>query len=149
MKLATVTRSSAKYLLAAILAVACTVQEPAQTQAPKSSEPVVSAPYAEGKAIILLDDDLAARVERDPSLLSDFDIESLERLFPYAGEFEERTRRAGLHRYYLVRFRDGVPATKAAASLETVPGIISAEPPMKVRRRAVFNDPSSPASGTI
>ncbi|MBP5676730.1 MAG: S8 family serine peptidase [Bacteroidales bacterium] len=141
MKLATVTRSSAKYLLAAILAVACTVQEPAQTQAPKSSEPVVSAPYAEGKAIILLDDDLAARVERDPSLLSDFDIESLERLFPYAGEFEERTRRAGLHRYYLVRFRDGVPATKAAASLETVPGIISAEPPMKVRRRAVFNDP--------
>lgn len=153
MKLATVIRNSAKFWFTAVLAVACTVQEPTQTQAPKSSEPVVSSPYMEGEATVEFSDALAALVEQDLSggavtksasldaLLTDLNIESLERVFPYAGEFEERTRKAGLHRFYTVRFKDDVPPTKAAASLEGVPGIVSASPSRKIRLRSIFNDP--------
>lgn len=75
------------------------------------------------------------------AMLSDLNIESMERVFPYAGEFEERTRRAGLHRFYMVKFRDDVPATKAAASLRSLQGVISAEPPRKIKLRTAFNDP--------
>lgn len=153
MKLATATRNFAKYWSAAILAVACTVQEPAETQAPKPSEPVVSTPFVQGEATVEFDDALTAIVERDlaggmatksaslDALVTGLNIESMERMFPYSGEFEERTRKAGLHRFYLVKFRDDVPATKAAATLESVQGIVSAAPSRKIRLRGVFNDP--------
>lgn len=153
MKLATVTRNFAKCWFAAILAVACTVNEPVETQAPNHSEPVVSTPWLEGEATVVFDDALASLVEQElaggaatksaslDARLADLDIESIERLFPYSPEFEERTRKAGLHRYYLVRFKDDVPATKAAASLKSVQGIVSAEPTRKIRRRVSFDDP--------
>ena len=153
MKLATVTRNFAKYWFAAILAVACTVQEPAETQAPKTSEPVVSTSLLQGEATVEFDEALTALVEQElaggvatksaslDALVTGLRIESMERLFPYAGEFEERTRKAGLHRFYLVKFSDDVPATKAAATLESVQGIVSAEPSRKIKLRSVFNDP--------
>lgn len=153
MKLVTVTRNFAKYWFAAILAVACTVNEPVETQAPNTSEPVVSTPWLEGEATVVFDDALTALVEQElaggvatksaslEARLADLDIESIERLFPYSPEFEQRTRLAGLHRYYLVRFKPDVPATKAAASLRSVQGIVSAEPARKIRPRAAFNDP--------
>lgn len=141
MKLATVTRNFAKYWFTAVLAVACTVQEPVETQAPNPSEPVVSTPFVEGEVTVEFSENLAARVEQDHYLLQDLDIESLERVFPYAGEFEERTRKAGLHRFYTVKFKDDIPATKAVASLKSVPGIISATPSRKIKLRSVFNDP--------
>ena len=153
MKLATVTRNCAKYWFAAILAVACTVQESVETQAPKRSEPVVSTPFVAGVATVEFSEELAALVEQDlaggvatksaslDALLTDLNIESLERVFPDAGEFEGRTRKAGLHRFYMVKFKDDVPVTKAAASLESVPGIISATPSRKIKLRGEFNDP--------
>lgn len=156
MKLVTATRNFAKYWFAAILAVACTVQESVETQAPKQSGPVVSSPYVEGQATVEFTEDLAALVEQDlaggavtksaslDALLTDLNIESLERVFPYAGEFEERTRKAGLHRFYLVKFKDDIPATKAVVSLQSVPGIVSAEPSRKIKRRTTFDDPLLP-----
>ena len=153
MKLATATRNCAKYWFAAVLAVACTVQESVETQAPKRSEPVVSTPFVAGEATVEFSEELAALVEQDlaggtatksaslDALLTDLSIQSLERVFPDAGEFEERTRRAGLHRFYLVKFRDDIPVTKATASLESVPGIVSASPSRKVKLRGEFNDP--------
>ena len=153
MKLATATRNCAKYLFAAFLAVACTVQESVETQAPKRSEPVVSTPFVAGEATVEFSEELAALVEQDlaggaatksaslDALLTDLNIESLERVFPDAGEFEGRTRRAGLHRFYIVKFKDDVPVTKAAAFLESVPGIISATPSRKIKLRGEFNDP--------
>lgn len=141
MKLATVTRNFAKYWFTAVLAVACTVQEPVETQAPNPSEPVVSTPFVEGEATVELSEDLAARVEQDHSLLQDLNIESLERVFPYAGEFEERTRKAGLHRFYTVKFKDDIPATKAVTTLKSVPGIVSAFPSRKIKLRSTFDDP--------
>ena len=68
-------------------------------------------------------------------------IISLERVFPDAGPFEERTRREGLHRFYKVHFTESTPVTKASASLSMVPGVVSVTPERIIRKRAVFNDP--------
>ena len=51
----------------------------------------------------------------------------MERTFPYAGKFEKRTREAGLDRWYDVWFDDSTPLTKAAVSLEDLPGVLEVE----------------------
>ena len=67
---------------------------------------------------------------------------SFERVFPDAGEFEERHRAAGLHRWYFA-CADGVPATKAAEGLEGLPGILSVEKEPGFKTDAIpFNDPN-------
>lgn len=48
---------------------------------------------------------------------------SMRRLFPYAGEFEARTRAEGLHRWYVVRYNEGAPATKAAGEFSLLGGV--------------------------
>ena len=75
------------------------------------------------------------------STLQEMGIISLERVFPDAGPFEERTRREGLHRFYKVHFTESTPVTKASASLSMVPGVVSVTPERIIRKRAVFNDP--------
>ena len=151
-KHAMATRNFAKYWLAALAAVACTVQEPVETQAPKASEPEVSTAFVPGTAMVEFDDALTALIEEDlaggvatksaslDAMLFDLNIEKLERVFPYAGEFEERTRREGMHRFYKVSFREDVPVTKAVASIETVPGVVSVSPERKIKLRG-FDDP--------
>ena len=144
-------RSFAKYIAAAFAAVACTVQEPLDTQAPKNSEPVSSDPYEKGVVKVQFDDALVALVEGSDgvvtkssalnSTLEEMGIISLERVFPDAGPFEERTRREGLHRFYKVHFTESTPVTKASASLSMVPGVVSVNPERKIQKRAAFDDP--------
>ena len=144
-------RSFAKYIAAALAAVACTVQEPLDTQAPKTSEPVLSAPYERGVVNVQFDEALAALVEGSDgvvtksadlnSRLEELGVISLERVFPHAGPYEERTRREGLHRFYKVRFAETTPVTKAGESLSMVPGVVSVKPQWTIRKRASFNDP--------
>ncbi len=74
------------------------------------------------------------------AVLQDLGIESLERVFPDAGEYEPRTRREGLHRFYRVKYAADIPVTKAVDGLASVPGVLSVTPVKKVRTRA-FNDP--------
>lgn len=52
----------------------------------------------------------------------------MERLFPPAGEFEARTRAAGLHRWYIVRFDKNIPVTKAGNGFFRLPEIEYTEP---------------------
>ena len=147
MKPVTATRTFAKYIAAALVAVACTVQEPIDSQAPTNSEPVASNPVS---LSLQLDDSLLALVEDAGTpltksadlnaLLEELGICRLERIFPDAGEYEPRSRRMGLHRFYKAVLREGTPATKAAVSLSEVPGILSATPSHKSRKRG-FNDP--------
>ncbi len=143
-------RNCAKHLvLAAALAAACTVQDPVNEQAPKTSEPVLSYPVRSALNVRFDDSLLQAIEDGNPvtksaplnSLFEELGIESVRRVFPDAGEFEPRTRAAGLHRYYQVTFKADVPATKAAASLEEFPGVLSARPVKKITKRAAFNDP--------
>ena len=69
---------------------------------------------------------------------------SVKRLYPDAGEWEERHREAGLHTWYIVNYdEEKAVETKAGASLlSTVDGIVYTEP-MRVKKSmaAPFNDP--------
>ena len=53
-------------------------------------------------------------------------VMKMRRLFPYAGEFEERTRAAGMHRWYLLDYDESKKMTRAAAGL-AVPGVLEVE----------------------
>lgn len=92
----------------------------------------------------LVEDDLAkgSLVTKSDDLniaLSSLNIQHLERVFPHAGEFEGRTRREGLHRWYKVTFSDEMPVTKTSGELESFEGFEFVEPVRKVKTDA-FND---------
>ena len=151
MKLVTVTRNCAKYIAAALVAVACTVQEPIDSQAPNPSELVASSALIPGQATIQFTPDMAALIEDSEGtvtksadlnvILSELGAVSLERVFPDAGPFEGRTRRSGLHCFYKVVFSDQAPMTKAVTDLTQLPGIVSVTPSRKIEKRVSFNDP--------
>ena len=58
-------------------------------------------------------------------------VESMERLFPFAGEFEPRTRKEGLHRWYKVVYASDVPVTRAAETFSELQGVEYVEEPIK------------------
>lgn len=137
-------------LLAVLAAAACTVKEP-------TVEPVLQTPEPEavepGSATILFGDDLLALIEEDLSggslqtkssdlnaALQALGIVRMERVFPDAGEYEARSRREGLHRFYDVEFDPSFPVTRAVETLISIPGVESVEPHRKVALRS-FNDP--------
>ena len=60
-------------------------------------------------------------------------IVSMKRLFPFAGKFEERTRKAGLHLWYEVEFDEQTPVTRALALLGDTTEIEIAEPVYIIR----------------
>lgn len=136
-------------LLLAVL-TACQVQEPISNIPEKESLQVIHEP---GKVVLEFEDDLLSLIEEDlaagsvetkseslNAVLQELGVKSLKRVFPDAGEFEPRTRREGLHRYYRAEFTGQQPLTKAAAELSSLPGVVSARPVRKVRMNA-FNDP--------
>lgn len=111
--------------------------------------------YEKGMAYVKFTDDIIGLVEKDLAqgnlatkstglnlALSSLGIQKMERLFPHAGEFEGRTRREGLHRWYKVVFSEDTPLTKAAGTLKEFDGFEYVEPVRKIRTGA-FNDLSS------
>lgn len=112
-------------------------------------------PTVSGLVSVQFDDALAAMVEDALSsgevvptkapgmngLLEELGIDSMERVFPDAGEYEARSRRMGLHRFYTVTYSSSVPATKASASFRSMPGVVSAHPLWKIRKRSYPDDP--------
>ena len=134
-------RNFAKTLLAAALvAVACSVEQP--QEAPIPSEPLVS--VALPSVVLELDDELlpVTKASEVGAMLEDLGLVNLTRVFPEAGEYEARTRKMGLHRFYKAEFSVDTPATKAAASLGALPGVRSVSPGRKIHLRAFkgFND---------
>ena len=131
--------------------MACSVNEPDSVT---STEPVKSSsPFLSGYVSVQFDEETAELVEAS---LADGDacatkalgddwaalgIKSLRRVFPHAGEFEPRTRREGLHRFYFVEFDKDTPATKAALDLSSIPGVVHVTPQLPVEPRAIWNDP--------
>ena len=101
---------------------------------------------------VLLDDGLTSLVEDQlvsgilktksdalNSVTAELGVESMERLFPFAGEFEPRTRKEGLHRWYRVRLSGDTPVTKAMNSFQGIPGVEFVEEPLPIRPGT--NDP--------
>lgn len=140
----------ATVLAAATLAAACRSEEPVADPVPEQVSP--DAIYVPGRVSVQFDEPTTRMVEEalaqgQPTkvsalegLFEDLGICSLRRVFPDAGEWEPRTRKEGLHRFYYVEFNQDVPVTKAAGSLTEVPGIVSVTPQLPVRPRS-FNDP--------
>lgn len=74
-------------------------------------------------------------------MLAGFPVKSARRLFPDAGEFEERTRREGLHLWYVVEYDENLSATKAAAHFEGLEGVEIFEQPRRIKVDSYpFND---------
>ena len=146
----------AAFLTAALL-LSCVREEvlPAVPDTPKDLPEELDGNFVYGEARVYLSEELAAQVEEatlsgslvtkssDMNLaLSELGITEMTRLFPQAGEYEERTRREGLHRWYIVKYSQTVSMTKAQTSLEEVEGIHIFEPVRQVRIND-FNDLSS------
>ena len=138
-----------------LTAVACTREPLGQEDKPQTPQEVQA--IVPGKAIVLFSDELMPAVEADlerghlvtksselNSLTSKLGIVSMERVFPYAGKYEARTRAAGLHRWYRVTFDENVPVTKASVDFSQMPGIEAVEPVRNIRSTAFFNDPKLP-----
>ena len=149
-----------KKFLVPALTLACTIfaacnKNEEQAPAVPGNEEEIQSSRIRGVAIIEVTPELAEMLEAAngnntlhtksaamDSAIDELAIESYERVFPDAGEYEERTRREGLNLFYRVRLNDDIPATKAGAALSAVDGITGVEFPRKTRRcSAVPNDP--------
>lgn len=138
------------FLLAAVLAWGCSRDLVQDEQLPQD-EIVAVVP---GEALVLFTDDMMDLIGEDleagtlvtksdglNSLKDYLGISSMERVFPHAGRFEERTRAEGLHKWYRVSFDPSVPVTKASDDLSSFEGIEFVEPVRNIRNQAVFDDP--------
>ena len=107
-----------------ILISACSRERvPVETPVEQTPETVAGV-----SAIVRLDEELAAKAES--GTLEGYGICGVERLFPDAGRFEARTRREGLHRWYVVEF--DTPITKAAGEFGGLPGVEVFQAPVPV-----------------
>ena len=141
-------------ILVTLVIAGCSPTKPSMPEPQKPVEENALSPFVKGIVTVRFDEQTAERVEkalaegvspatRAPQLGGIFEemgIRSLRRVFPDAGEFEPRTRREGLHRFYYVEFNDTIPATRAVRDLKDIPGIQSVTPQLPVKLRA-FNDP--------
>ena len=111
--------------------------------------------YIQGQSYMYLSEELSDLIERDLSennvitkspelsnMVESLGITSIRRLFPHAGEYEIRTRKEGLHRWYIVEYSAEIPRTKAEDDLLDVPGVEYVEPVMEIRIND-FNDMNS------
>ena len=78
----------------------------------------------QGHVRLQLSEEMTALAESDPEafreLFTSLGATSVERTFPYAGKFEKRTRKEGLHRWYDVYFDEKIPLTKAGEELSLI-----------------------------
>lgn len=73
-------------------------------------------------------------VRKARGLVDELGIQSMERLFPNAGKYEERTRREGLHLWYQISFDPETSITKAEADFGGFPGVdvVERDPVLKI-----------------
>lgn len=119
--------------LSGCLAASCSVEASpdngffdTETGNPACQEGMVRVKVTEDFASILesgVNDDVATRAMEADEVLASMGIVRMERTFPYAGEFEERTRREGLHLWYDVWYDADKPATRAGDLLSGVEGV--------------------------
>lgn len=138
--------------LISILSVSISCVKEIETDVKPVAMPSPDMGYEKGVMHVKFTDEMIGLVEEDISrgslitkssglnlALGSLDIQKMERVFPHAGEYEGRTRREGLHKWYKVFFREDMPATKAAGTLSDFEGFEYVEP---VRRiiSGRFND---------
>lgn len=109
--------------------------------------------YIPGVAAVKFSEEFAAALEEGgidavetkgggvQRMISVLGVSSIQRIVPDAGRFEDRTRRAGLHRWYEVHYTSELPATKAALDYSDLPGVDCFEPVSRAKLTGFFNDP--------
>lgn len=70
---------------------------------------------------------LAVSVKSEENPVTLLESSTLERVFPDAGEFEERSRRRGLHRWYYIDFDEGIGIVEAESILNGCSAVESVE----------------------
>lgn len=131
------------WAIALILSVSC-VKETDDSVVPDNDDRHTSlSQFIEGEANVLFTEEMVQRIEEETvgDILSETGIVRYERLFPDAGEYEERTRREGLHRWYKVVYDKSLPMTKAYETLESLDFIETFVPARKMKLTGFFNDP--------
>ena len=136
----------------AVVLISCAREELLQPEPSVEQFTEDSGNYVLGEARVFLSEDMAAIVEeaaekgavqtKSPGLnlaLEELGIIEMSRLFPHAGEYEERTRREGLHRWYVVKYDPNVSLTKSETSLTQVEGVEIFEPVQQIKIND-FND---------
>lgn len=98
--------------------------------------------FEQGHVRLLLTEDLVSRLELSTDsdgvlqssgvksvddVMASIGITRMERTFPYAGKFEPRTRKEGLHLWYDVYFDEEVVLTRAGEELSAVQGVRNVE----------------------
>ena len=146
-----------KYLFTAAVLIFITgcskeIEHPADI-APEMQSVNSEAAYEQGVAIVKFEDTFISQIEEDlksgnlatrstelNSAFGGLGIKSIKRVFPYAGKFEPRTRKYGLHKWYRIEFDENIPVTKAQSDLGTINGIAKVERSRLAHLRD-FNDP--------
>ena len=140
-------------IILALFAAACTRNEEEVRRPEIINDPANASSCIRGEIVLKVDDNLAAKLEAaanaendSPKVLSaimeELGVSSMERLFPDAGKYEQRSRERGLHKYYIVRFDESTAPTKALNAFLGTKGVVGAELPRKiVQRSAIPNDP--------
>lgn len=127
-------------LVSALLISSCTGElsrvSNVQTGSPSSihqdveltPDQIEKAMFVPGELVVKFTPEMAEMIEKgqaDPSadIAAELGLKSIERLFPYAGEYEARTRAEGLHTFYIVDFDTRVPVSTAQKLFESVEGV--------------------------
>ena len=135
-----------KYLLFFFIAlIACTSEEVFQTDHPtkeieENIETTLTQSFEKGFVRIQVTENLSTSMEEAvrigerrtkamaaDDVVSEIKVRSVERTFPPAGRFEERSRKAGLHLWYDVEFESTVPLSDARTSLSGIKGVRKVE----------------------
>lgn len=88
----------------------------------------------EGQLLVYFDDEAIESIESSvtrsgntrtginkfDNILDRIGVKSIQRLFPVTAKHEERTRQAGLHKWYIVSFDESVDLDKAAADMAEI-----------------------------
>lgn len=73
-------------------------------------------------------------------------ITRMERVFPEAGRYEERTRREGLHLWYNVWYEQALTASTVAREVAVADGVETAEPVYAIQSRSLSVAGTSPTA---
>ena len=138
------------FICLSVLAIACSTERLEQAVTTETNEALVEQ-YLDGVVNIYFSEETAEMLpETDCTLMTrsaelnfafkELGVTSVQRLFPHAGEFEPRTRKAGLHRWYKVIYDPIFAVTKAQESFAGIPGVEVIEAERRIAIDA-FNDP--------
>ena len=142
------------WILPLALLAACTQTLPEDVKETAAPEPVAKqqeSALIPGSMIIQVSEDLAAQLASGAlqtksselnAVFNGLGVTHIERVYPEAGEFEPRHRKAGLHRWFFVNYdQTELPATKAVQDFTSVDGVVYAAPERRIESNDYFNDP--------